>query len=390
MKVKKLDLVAVIISILLVHISLIQRIASWQSFFYIRWGMATILFFFLMVNIKVIVKRDFNPLLLLFIIIFCCCSIYSSYLNRNGSMFHVGIFHVVFFVDTFGTLKYIKEKNKTSICINTICIVLGMYCFLNDILMMASRSQFFGNGNFLLYSKFLIAYLHLILITLYASKNNKNNKYLFALWCWTVIICMYMECSTGIQGAVVMLILYLLPKQFLSVLKNQFVAIATMIGCSVILILKNAIIDIPVVQHIIVNILHESTDLNSRLFIYNNLYKIMKINPFWGFGAENNYVACQRYLIISEYESAPDAQNGLIDWFISYGSIGTVVLLVIVFLCFAKAKKNYNLYLMVMLYVFFVLGSIEIVFDITFFFVLASYLYLESLERFAQNKKIKR
>ena len=116
----------------------------------------------------------------------------------------------------------------------------------------------------------------------------------------------------------------------------------------------------------------------------------MKINPFWGFGAENNYVACQRYLIISEYESAPDAQNGLIDWLISYGSIGTIVLLVIVFLCFAKAKKNYNLYLMVMLYVFFVLGSIEIVFDITFFFVLASYLYLESLERFAQNKKIKR
>ena len=31
MKVKKLDLVAVIISILLVHISLIQRIASWSA-----------------------------------------------------------------------------------------------------------------------------------------------------------------------------------------------------------------------------------------------------------------------------------------------------------------------------------------------------------------------
>ncbi len=390
MKVKKLDLVAVIISILLVHISLIQRIASWQSFYYIRWGMAAILFLILMVNIKVIVKRDLNPLLLLFILVFCCCSIYSSYLNRNGNMLHVGIFNVVFFVDTFGALKYIKEKNKTSICINTICIVLGIYCFLNDILMLTSPAHFFGNGNFLLYSKFLISYLHLILIAFYASKNNKNDKFLFALWCWTVIICVYMECSTGIQGAVVMLILYLLPEKFLLLLKNQVVAIATMIGFSVILILKNAIIDLPVVQYIIVNILHESTDLNSRLFIYNNLYKIMKINPLWGFGAENNYMACQRYLVISEYEAAPDAQNGLIDWLISYGSIGTVILLVIVFLCFAKARKNYNLYLMAMLYVFFVLGSIEIVFDIIFFFVLASYLYLECSDRFAQNEKLKR
>ena len=134
MKVKKLDLVAIVISVLLVHISLIQRITSWQGFYYIRWGMAIILFLFLLLNIKVIVKKDLNLFLLLFIIIFCCCSIYSSYLNRNGNMFHVGVFNVVFFIDTFGTLKYIKERNKTSICIDTICIVLGMYCFLNDIL----------------------------------------------------------------------------------------------------------------------------------------------------------------------------------------------------------------------------------------------------------------
>jgi hypothetical protein len=64
-----------------------------------------------------------------------------------------------------------------------------------------------------------------------------------------------------------MLILYLLPENFLLVFKNQFVAIATMIGCSVLLISENAIINIPVVQYLIVNILHESSDLNSRLFI---------------------------------------------------------------------------------------------------------------------------
>ena len=96
MKVKKLDLVAIVISVLLVHISLIQRITSWQGFYYIRWGMAIILFLFLLLNIKVIVKKDLNLFLLLFIIIFCCCSIYSSYLNRNGNMFHVGVFNVVF------------------------------------------------------------------------------------------------------------------------------------------------------------------------------------------------------------------------------------------------------------------------------------------------------
>jgi O-antigen ligase len=66
----------------------------------------------------------------------------------------------------------------------------------------------------------------------------------------------------------------------------------------------------------------------------------MKISPFWGFGAENNYVACQKYLIISQYEAAPDAQNGLIDWLISYGSIGTVVLFDYSFSMFCKSKEK--------------------------------------------------
>lgn len=381
MKIKKLDLITIIISVMLVHTSLIQRITSWQGFFYIRWMVAVMLGVFLIFNIKVILKNNvkiINMVLFVMIILFCGCSIYSSYLNRSGNMFHVGFFNIIIFLDTFGVLKYIKEINRTEICVETIFKILLVYCIINDVLMIIAPNSFYGNGKFILYSKFYAVYLHMVLVVLYASKRKSNKKYLILLWAVALIVSSYMQCSTGVQGFILLFVLYFLPDGTLNKLRNPIVAIIIMIASSLFLILQQTILSQPLIQHVITGILGESSDLNSRVYIYRVLYKIININPLWGFGAENNYAACQKYLVISTYESAPDAQNGLVDWIVSYGMIGTVVLLFILFLCFLYVKKkNNNRYLLSLVYVFFVLGSVEIVFDSIFFFILIAYVYLE-------------
>ena len=179
---------------------------------------------------------------------------------------------------------------------------------------------------------------------------------------------------------VILLLLLLLPDKIAMIMKNEFVALTVAVGSSLFLLLKDAMTLIPAVRYFIVDILHESINLNSRMTIYQSLTKILNIHPLWGFGAENNYDACQRFLVISPYEAAPDAQNGLIDWLISYGRIGAIILLAVLFLCFRIARKKNregNVYFLCTIYSFFVLGSIEIVFDIIFFFLLSGYVYLD-------------
>src|SRR5699024_10708664 len=128
------------------------------------------------------------------------------------------------------------------------------------------------------------------------------------------------------------------------------------VGCSLLLLLKDAMFMIPAVRYFIVDILHESIDLNSRMIIYQSLAKILNIHPLWGFVAENNYDASQRFLVISPYEAASDAQNGLIDWLMLYGRIGTIILLIVLFLFFRVARKKNirgNVYFLCTIYSFF-------------------------------------
>lgn len=380
MVIKKSNLIVFVFVILLAHTSLVQRILSWQGYYYVRWISAILLAFLLLIFATKYLVKNVNILLMTALILFCMSSLYSSFLNRAGYMFHVGVFNVLFLIETFYVFKYVRETNKIGVCINTLFFVLSLYCFINDVLMFMAPETFYGNGKFFLYSKFYIAYLHMVLFTLYQCRENKKVHISFFLWVMSMVVCIYTDCSTGIVGLVILLLLLLLPDKIAMILKNEFVALAVAVGCSLLLLLKDAMIMIPAVRYFIVDILHESIDLNSRMIIYQSLAKILNIHPLWGFGAENNYDACQRFLVISPYEAAPDAQNGLIDWLISYGRIGTIILLIILFLCFRVARKKNrrgNVYFMCTIYSFFVLGSIEIVFDIIFFFLLFGYVYLD-------------
>ena len=380
MVIKKSNLIIFVISVLLAHTSLVQRILSWQGFYYVRWISAILLAIILLIFATKYLTRNINILLMAALIMFCMSSLYSSYLNRAGYMLHVGIFNVLFFIETFGVFKYVRETKKIDVCINTLFFILAFYCFINDILMFISSETFYGNGKYFLYSKFYIAYLHMVLLTLYQCRVNKKTYISLLLWVISIAICIYTECSTGVVGLVILLLLLLLPDKIAMIMKNEFVALTVAIGSSLFLLLKDAMTLIPAVRYFIVDILHESINLNSRMTIYQSLTKILNIHPLWGFGAENNYDACQRFLVISPYEAAPDAQNGLIDWLISYGRIGAIILLAVLFLCFRIARKKNregNVYFLCTIYSFFVLGSIEIVFDIIFFFLLSGYVYLD-------------
>ena len=392
MKVKKTEIMTVIISVILVHTTLIQRICSWDTFFYVRWLLAIILCGILLCNVNYICIRK-NQFLRYVLMAFIICALFSSYTNRSGGMLHVGFFNIIFIVTLFAGMKYIENVGCADICINTVFIILFVYCVLNDMLMFAMPGKFMGSGNYILNNKFYIAYLHIVLLAFYGCKQNRNRIFYLAMWIISIIVCSNMGSSTGITGLVIMFILSHIPYGWYEKLKRPVVAFITMLVCSVILLLKDSILTLAPVQFIVTNLLNETLDLNSRTYIYAVLWKVLQIKPWFGFGAENNFNVCQQFLLISKNEAAPDAQNGLADWLISYGRIGTVILIILVILCFKKVQKNKSYMLMVGLYIFFVLSSVEIDYDSIFFFLLAAYTYLtpenDYIEERQKNGKIK-
>lgn len=392
MKVKKTEIMTVIISVILVHTTLIQRICSLDMFFYVRWVLVIILCGILFCNLNYIRSRN-NQWIELVLAVFSVCSIISSYTNRSGGMLHVGIFNVLFVVTLFASMKYISNVETTDICIDTVFSLLFIYCALNDLCMFALPEKFMGNDYYILNNKFYIAYLHIVLLAFYGCKKKINRVFYLVMWIESIIVCSNMESSTGITGLMVMFILSHIPYGWYEKLKNPVVALASILGCSVILLIKDSILTLAPVQFIVTTLLNESLDLNSRTYIYAVLWKVLQLKPWFGFGAENNFNTCQKFLLISRGQPAPDAQNGLADWLVSYGRIGTILLIVLVILCFKKAKHNSNYMLMVGLYVFFVLSSVEIDYDIIFFFLLASYAYLvpenNYIKKRYENRKIK-
>lgn len=392
MKVKKTEIMTVIISIILVHTTLIQRICSLDMFFYVRWFLVIILCGILLCNVNYIHLRN-NQFIVCVLVVFAICSIFSSYTNRSGGMLHVGIFNLIFILTLFASMKYISNVGTTEICIDTVFILLFMYCTLNDVFMFVLPGKFMGSGNYILHNKFYIAYLHVVLLAFYGCKKKNNKIFYFIMWVVSIIVCSNMGSSTGITGLVVMFILSHIPYGWYEKLKKPVVAFATMLGCSVILLIKDSILTLAPVQFIVTTLLNETLDLNSRTYIYAVLWKVLQLKPWFGFGAENNFNICQKFLLISRNEAAPDAQNGLADWLISYGRIGTILLIVLIMLCFKKAQQNKNYMLMVGLYIFFVLSSVEIDYDIIFFFLLASYAYLvpenDYVKERYENRKIK-
>lgn len=392
MKVKKTEIMTVIISVILVHTTLIQRICSWDMFFYVRWFLVIILCGILFCNLNYLRSRN-NQLIELVLVAFAICSVISSYTNRSGGMLHVGIFNLLFILTLFASMKYISNVETTDICINTVFGLLFIYCTLNDLFMFALPEKFMGSGYYILNNKFYIAYLHIVLLAFYGCRKKINRVFYFVMWIASIIVCSNMGSSTGITGLVVMFILSHIPYGWYEKLKKPVVALASMLVCSVILLIKDSILTLAPVQFIVTTLLNESLDLNSRTYIYAVLGKVLQLKPWFGFGAENNFNACQKFLLISRGEAAPDAQNGLADWLISYGRIGTILLIVLVTLCFKKANNNNNYMLMIGLYAFFVLSSVEIDYDIIFFFMLASYAYLAPennyIKRRSENRKIK-
>ena len=119
----------------------------------------------------------------------------------------------------------------------------------------------------------------------------------------------------------------------------------------------------PIVQYFITDILGESLDLHGRLQMYTTVIPVFLKQPLWGYGC-NNY-----YPVLYSLVKAPNAQNGILNCMIQFGIIGTIILVIVLFLMLKKSenvKECYPLYALIIMMT--IISSVEITIDIYFIF----------------------
>ena len=297
----------------------------------------------------------------------------SSYTNRfnvlSRNVFLSSIVFVVVILEVFLLFEYFYIKGRTKTLIKTLFYLILIYIIITDVIMIifptlhVQKGMYYFIGN-----KFNVSYLHLQLIVLYLQKHSYERKMrisekaTFALLCLlTLFICIYVECSTGVVGLFLLLMLFFVEKKYPIFLKKPKIFFITLfISCST-LLLFSGILKVGVVKYFIEQILHEDITLTGRMIIYSKIDSILANHLLLGYGSGSSFD------IIMNTIGAPNTQNGVLEVILEQGLISFFLMMLLAYLILKKnngaLKSNYSV---IMVYVLVVLSSIEITLDTTY------------------------
>lgn len=320
MKVKKIDLVLFLCFLALFKIyaipTFIQQITKIVIIF--------------TVMIYVVHRQKLNVLFnstLFFCLIIMLSSVYNAFITGSIEVSGAlnGILHGCCIYICFMLVSYCAKDNMLNHVINILFLVLSIYAILSLITAFINGTSeeeaiYYFAGN-----KFRTSYYFMLLWSVIYVKfyeKFKVNVVLFVLYRFSfvflIMFCYWIKCSTAVVGSIVMLLMTFFSERVRKKLLSWKVIIVSIVVVGLIILLLRQIVDIEYIEYFIVNILGENLGFTGRFVIYDRLFDIVKIHPFFGFGYGNS--AIQAY--VASYFS--NAQNSVIQGVIDYGLFGAV------------------------------------------------------------------
>lgn len=177
-------------------------------------------------------------------------------------------------------------------------------------------------------------------------------------------ICSLIETATGILAILAFTVLVLFGGNIEKLIKNPIAILCLIISSMFFVFLLGEILQIELVQNFIVNILHEDLSLTGRMELYSLLFPLVMKSGLWG-GGFGSYVAATL-----AYHGWYNAQNGLAEIILTYGFVGGITFLLLVFFSFVFAKNHGRLLYLTIL-VFVIVAIVEIPFNSSFILLLS-------------------
>lgn len=340
----------------------------------IKYGMILIVGLFVLYNIKVILQKKYlsmNILLLLFVVV---CFI-SSIINRNTissrDPFLASIVYMGTLVEALLVFEILAEKEGFSFIINILYRLTIFTVIITDFLIFFVPTLFSIYGhNYLVGTKFGVAYLHVQLIVLLflrrTTKLYKTNFFYVLTVLYSalaVFISIYVDCMTGVMLTSIFLLVYFIFYRIRRALANPVLIVVVLLIFCVMLLINSAIMENEYVQNFIINIFERSPTMTGRTRIFEHISYIMA--GHWALG----YGYGSAYEITMELIGAPNVQNGLLNWCLECGIFAAILIIAMLFNSFRKVKYcDKELYpVVVILYSFCIIASIEVCISGQFF-----------------------
>lgn len=307
-----------------------------------------------------------------------------------------GVLFVLCVIDMFWLLEYLSITNKIYPFCRSLYKLMCIYIIVNDIVLLKQMPAISGMSSssihYIVGNKFEVVYLHYFFTALYYFLNCTNqNTFLQKRCIYTlhILLCMvisvFVECTTGLLGALTLGVSILLYHKISFLFKPQIlISILLLIGSF--FFLYEEILAIPFVQYIVVDILNEDLTLTGRTIIYEKMMDLLYMEPWLGYG-NGTATFFTTYHI---NDALTNTQNGLLNDFIEWGFVGVSCFLLLIYIAFKNrfTSIDYKNPFICLLFTYIILSCIEITLGLRFLVVLPFCLLTQqSLKKIITHRK---
>ena len=283
--------------------------------------------------------------------------------SLKTSSYTLGIMISMSIFTAFALVEYLSTINKTHILFEVFFKTLLFYIFISDIQFLIRGAA--NDDDYLIGNKFQLSYMHILCYVIYERisrekiKSKKIQRWLLILL--SFVISIMTGCTTAILGMFAIFLLFSYENGIGKIVykaNSYFVVLSLGV---LFMFFYNYVLDIPMIQKIIINCLHEDLTLTGRTTIFETLSIFMFASPMFGFGVGN------AHWVLFYLFGYANAQNGVINLYLEEGLVGTILYFFVFIIIFKYAKqskiKKVSFPILTYILVFFFLGLVEITID---------------------------
>lgn len=245
----------------------------------------------------------------------------------RAMVYLLGIFAI------FLTVKYMFRYQKQKLFM-TIYVLFTFFSCINLATVILAPNGIYNKGwqgaTYWFGGKFITFYMFYTWLCLYVIMKRKKHIIAFVVpFLIGILLCMRVDCSTGIACICVSALL-IMSRKIVTKIK-PWMLIGIVLGVTGVMVFSNILFNNSLIQYFITKVLHRSSMMTGRVEIYSSFFQIMKSDIWFGQGYDNSIVTRNTTL------GYLNAQNGLLDIITQTGVIG---LIPFVFMLYAFLREG--------------------------------------------------
>ena len=292
---------------------------------------------------------------------------------------------ILFLAELFLFMILAAQASRTEMTLSFLYWYLLVLVVVTDAVLLTRVVTFYSGGfeTYLVGSKFSVMYRHFDLAAIWMMRNQKlirENLKTKVTACIIMVlfavISLRVDCKTALLGCMLMLGLIVVmdsrKKNRLRLFASPTVLFAALLISAVIPFVLKEFLETPNVTYVVKDVMKRDLTLTGRTKIYAKYLATMENYWPWGYGfGTGNEVS------VKMFGGYANTQNGLLQWILQVGLIGTVPLCLLLISVFwqlsnaASEKQRYLMPLVALIYVYIILGVIETTYSMGFIVLFA-------------------